>query len=55
MLEGGIDDQNIGFQGPIANLPGNNPHADGYKETASFNSGSPTNAAVASILATDIR
>jgi hypothetical protein len=54
-LESGIDDQNIGFQGPIANFPGNNPHADDYKETASFNSGSPTNAAVASILATDIR
>jgi len=52
---GGIDVQNIGFQGPIAKFPGNNPHADGYKETASFNTGSPANAGVAAILATDIR
>jgi hypothetical protein len=55
MLEGGIDDQNIGFQSPISNFPGNNPHAETYKETASFNSGSPSKQAVASILATDIR
>jgi hypothetical protein len=55
VAEGGIDDQDIGFEGPIAKFPGNNPQVDGYKETATFNSGSPTNAAVASILATDIR
>jgi hypothetical protein len=55
VIESGIDDQNIGFQSPIANFPGNNPHADGYKETASFNSGSPSKQAVASVLATDIR
>ena len=53
--EGGIDHQNIGFQSPIAKFPGNNPHADSYKEAASFNIGSPVKAAVASVLATDIR
>jgi hypothetical protein len=37
VAEGGIDDQNVGFQGPIAKFPGNNPQVDGYKETASFN------------------
>lgn len=50
-----VDDQDIGDQSPIAKLPGNNPHVDGYQEAAKFNTGSPTKAAVATVLATDIR
>lgn len=53
--KGNTDNQDVGEQGPLAKLPGNNPHAADYKETATFNSGTPAKAAVASVLATDIR
>jgi len=46
--------KDIGDQGAIARLPGNNPSVSGYKESARFNSGSPAPVAIASVPATGI-
>lgn len=39
-------DEDIGDNGPIAKLPGNNPAVAGYTETAGFSTGSPAPQAI---------